>query len=242
MQCPKCGMDVAEGKRFCKSCGTSLVVQSQPTGSPVPTQTRIAENQTTPTCPKCGSSITPGRPFCGRCGARLVVLQPSSAATPAVTRATRPPSRPRKPINWRKLGLAVGIPALLAGAAFAAWQLWPRALLPPEKIATILDRVTAGAYLTFNDGLPGRQTLVLSSGNEIWDISTRESIYRGEFLGTFFSPDSRSVFDNRRWNIPTALYDWRSNKRTEVENPPPQWVSVPGRPGFANRYVLVRFS
>ena len=49
MRCSKCGSDNREGRKFCTSCGTSLV----------------------PSCPQCGTPIEAGEQFCGECGARL---------------------------------------------------------------------------------------------------------------------------------------------------------------------------
>jgi len=167
-------------------------------------------------------------------------LQQTRAASPALPTPPRVRYRPRKPINWRKVGLAIGIPALIAGVAVAAWHFLPRQPLPPEKSGTILDRATAGTNLTFNDGTPGRQTLVLSTGNDIWEISTRESIYHGPILGYIFSPDGRVVLAQA--NDSASLYDWKSEKRTMLENPAPQWVSISGGGGFANIYGSAAFS
>src|SRR5713226_5619271 len=156
MQCPKCHAEAVDGRRFCKICGTALIspAQTQPVvGAASVERVAVSTNgQSTPTvnCPKCGSTITTGRPFCGRCGAKLGTPQQARSAAPAVTRATRPPARPRKPINWRKVGPPVGVLTLLAGVAIGAWHFWPRVLLPPEKTGTIFDRATSGNSVVFN--------------------------------------------------------------------------------------------
>jgi uncharacterized membrane protein YvbJ len=49
MQCPKCGNDNKEGRKFYGKCGTKL------------------EN----VCPKCGFRNDPDDVFCGDCGAKL---------------------------------------------------------------------------------------------------------------------------------------------------------------------------
>ena len=46
MQCPACGNDVLEGKRFCADCGQPLVAR----------------------CRSCGSELVPGKRFCADCG------------------------------------------------------------------------------------------------------------------------------------------------------------------------------
>ena len=58
MQCPKCQFDNREGAKFCKNCGTELLL----------------------TCPQCNTSHTPGSSFCDECGFNL--LRPAKA--PAV--------------------------------------------------------------------------------------------------------------------------------------------------------------
>jgi WD40 repeat protein len=110
----------------------------------------------------------------------------------------------------------VGIPALLAGVGVAAWYFWPREPLPPERIGTILDRATAGTFLNFNDGASGRQTLLLSTGTDIWEVPGGKSRYQGTELGYFLSSDGETVFMNG------GLFNWRTKKSTRLENPAPQ--------------------
>ena len=45
MQCPKCKFENPEGKKFCRECGSDLIL----------------------TCPKCSSEILPSDKFCGNC-------------------------------------------------------------------------------------------------------------------------------------------------------------------------------
>jgi class 3 adenylate cyclase/tetratricopeptide (TPR) repeat protein len=49
MKCPKCQAENPETKKFCRKCGTKLLLQ----------------------CPQCGSEYLPGDEFCGECGHRL---------------------------------------------------------------------------------------------------------------------------------------------------------------------------
>src|SRR5437588_2272842 len=56
MRCSRCGSDNREGRKFCTSCGTSLVAS----------------------CPKCGAPIQPGERFCGECGAAIGTSTPLS--------------------------------------------------------------------------------------------------------------------------------------------------------------------
>jgi hypothetical protein len=45
MECPKCQFENPEGKKFCRKCGSDLVL----------------------TCPKCASEVLPSDKFCGNC-------------------------------------------------------------------------------------------------------------------------------------------------------------------------------
>jgi hypothetical protein len=48
--CPSCGVEVAQGAKFCNSCGAALTAK---------------------TCAKCGAAVRPEAKFCDSCGARL---------------------------------------------------------------------------------------------------------------------------------------------------------------------------
>src|SRR3984957_11029407 len=55
MNCPGCGVETTDGKRFCTACGTALPVA----------------------CPACGNPAQAGAKFCGDCGAPLSVGAPT---------------------------------------------------------------------------------------------------------------------------------------------------------------------
>ena len=61
--CPNCGAPLADGVKFCGSCG-----------SPVPAQEvrQELDQQPLKKCPNCGSEYQEGTKFCGSCGAKLV--------------------------------------------------------------------------------------------------------------------------------------------------------------------------
>jgi len=194
------------------------------------------ESRGTLNCPKCGFPVNQGRSFCGRCGAVLGPLQQARTISPAISTPPHLHARPRKPINWRKLGLAVGIPAVLASAAVATWHFLPREPLPPERIGTILDRATTGTILEFNDGAPGRKPLLLFTGSDIWEIPSGTSIYQGPILGYSLSADGETSFTG------DTLLMWRAKKTTALETPPPDMVSVSGGSNVSNGYGLVVIS
>jgi class 3 adenylate cyclase/ketosteroid isomerase-like protein len=69
VECPGCGFENREGKRFCVGCGTPLAVR----------------------CPGCSCEVDPGEKFCGECGTPLTVgAAPVAdpATTPAAVRKT----------------------------------------------------------------------------------------------------------------------------------------------------------
>jgi uncharacterized membrane protein len=58
MFCPKCGVDNAEGNKFCQKCGAALAVEApKPTG----------------VCAKCGTKNAEGTKYCQSCGSMLDV-------------------------------------------------------------------------------------------------------------------------------------------------------------------------
>jgi predicted ATPase/class 3 adenylate cyclase len=67
MQCPKCQFDNPEGKRFCRECGSDLILA----------------------CPKCSSEILPSDKFCGACRCDL-------KAAPSVVSDTSPDQKPHE--------------------------------------------------------------------------------------------------------------------------------------------------
>lgn len=61
MQCPQCGADNRDGRRFCAECGVSLAIG----------------------CPDCGFANEPGEKFCGGCGTALAGTSGAGPATAA---------------------------------------------------------------------------------------------------------------------------------------------------------------
>ncbi len=218
MQCPKCHTDVIEGRRFCKICGTVLDASApiQPATVSVPLRQipapAHAEIAPTLNCPKCGVAVNPGRSFCGRCGAVLIPLQQMNAAPPAftTTRPVRP--RVRKPVNWRKLILGVGIPAFLAAAEFAAWRFLPRTLLPPEKIGNILDQATSGNLPSFGGELTGHGVRIMSGGT-VWEMPSGVVVTQGLNDGGMLSPDGENLAYG------SSIYSLRTKQNITLENP-----------------------
>lgn len=78
MKCPKCGNEVAEGKKFCGKCGVRLDTS----------KTQVAPKEDGLVCPNCGSPIMPGKKFCGKCGTKLIAQEESGNTTKAIDNNT----------------------------------------------------------------------------------------------------------------------------------------------------------
>jgi hypothetical protein len=61
-KCDHCGSPIAEGAKFCRSCGESVVVQAT---SAAP----VMSNRSS--CPECGASVGSTAKFCSGCGFRV---------------------------------------------------------------------------------------------------------------------------------------------------------------------------
>src|SRR5215204_1870515 len=77
MQCPSCGVDNAEGAKFCEECGTPFVWL----------------------CPSCGQQMRPTARFCPECGTPLkATAKPVPAkrreGTTTAKKARRPAASP----------------------------------------------------------------------------------------------------------------------------------------------------
>ncbi len=110
-------------------------------------------------------------------------------------------------------------------AVAAVWILLPRQPLPPQRVGTILDRATTGNFVTFNDS-EARNTLLLSTGTDIWEIPSGKSVYQGPNLGVYISSDGRTV------GRASDLFNWEAKTGINLETPPPQQL----------HYQLLKFS
>lgn len=236
MQCPKCGTETGTGKRFCKTCGTSLVGPVPSISPGAPTRVGTARNPLATTCPRCGSAIISGRAFCGRCGAPIGAFPTTQQFQTSRSSSRFLPAAPRASVNWTKVTLNVGLPLLLVCALTATWHFWPRDPLPPERIGNILDRASSGQVLTFNRLSRDRDKLLLISGENIWDIPTGATYYSGPNRGFFLSPDGRRALSYG------AVFEFSTKKITSLENPEPQSISLPSRGSMPNRFQVSRFS
>src|SRR6266542_2604957 len=61
MNCPDCGTENREGRKFCSNCGRALALL----------------------CPACGTANEPGERFCGECGSALTQAAPRAVAPAA---------------------------------------------------------------------------------------------------------------------------------------------------------------
>lgn len=73
MICPNCHTEIAQGKKFCGTCG-----------SPLSASTSVPDHATLRPlhCPKCASEVSPGKKFCGVCGSPVEARQAGSSVAP----------------------------------------------------------------------------------------------------------------------------------------------------------------
>ena len=155
MQCPKCSAEAVEGKKFCKACGAALAnrAQTKVTIPSIPS----GEDDKVLNCPRCGSTLSPGRSFCRRCGAQVGSIAQGPATSLRISTPSPVRVHPRKPINWRKGAVTVGIPAIVAVLVAGGWHFMLREPLPPQRAGTILDRATVGTFARFTSAIPSKR-------------------------------------------------------------------------------------
>ena len=107
LYCPKCSLDYPEGKKFCKNCGSSLIVREvapPPANETIGTLeatiiTKKEPDQIKKHCPKCGLDYPSDKKFCKNCGGELTVLSSPSAKAAEADAASiqRPQAAPTAP-------------------------------------------------------------------------------------------------------------------------------------------------
>lgn len=79
--CPKCQAQVAEGAKFCSSCGAPMPVPAAcaKCNTPLAPGAKFCANCGAPAavaaaanCPKCNTALSPGAKFCPSCGEKIV--------------------------------------------------------------------------------------------------------------------------------------------------------------------------
>jgi len=78
LRCPKCHNEVTPDSKFCKNCGTHLVVMNrcQDCGTELPAEAKFCSScgsriGASLACPHCGAKLPHGTKFCTSCGERL---------------------------------------------------------------------------------------------------------------------------------------------------------------------------
>ena len=113
IECRECGLQLSDGARFCRACGTPVTGEQPATGGPKPD-------------PDGGYWAAVGRAGADRevrpSAATVVAPPPPPPAYPAAhARPAAPPPPPRRP--GRVVAAVVAALAVLAAAAFAGYQL-----------------------------------------------------------------------------------------------------------------------
>ncbi|MCE7929325.1 MAG: zinc ribbon domain-containing protein [Chloroflexi bacterium CFX7] len=111
LNCPNCGAALAQGARFCGSCGNAM-----------PAQPMAAA------CASCGAPLRPGAGFCAACGASVEAAAAQAVVTPPATTCARCGSELAPAAKFCR---ACGSPR---GEAGPGWQQWaPPAAAPARK-------------------------------------------------------------------------------------------------------------
>ncbi len=78
LQCPHCHNEVTGDSRFCRNCGTQLVIMNRcpKCQTELPAEARFCSScghrlDTALTCPHCGAKLPPGTRFCTNCGEKV---------------------------------------------------------------------------------------------------------------------------------------------------------------------------
>jgi len=73
--CTKCNVEYEEGKKFCKTCGTPLVVKEKPQSLEPIGHARLKETEGLLLCPQCQTRYKTGK-YCRKCGSALIKPTP----------------------------------------------------------------------------------------------------------------------------------------------------------------------
>jgi sec-independent protein translocase protein TatA len=71
LECPACHAANPAGRKFCGTCGASLVAAPAAVTTPVAAPGSSTPTPVENTCPSCATVNPSGQAFCGQCGTRL---------------------------------------------------------------------------------------------------------------------------------------------------------------------------
>ena len=101
MFCSKCGNELAEGAKFCGSCGQAVGI------------TDTAKSASF--CPQCGSTLDAGQTFCGKCGYRLTPARAQAVPVPDTSPASVSVARAGGAVQGKGLRIAGGVLLIICG-------------------------------------------------------------------------------------------------------------------------------
>ena len=144
--CSKCGAELVEGAKFCRSCGEPV---SQPAAAPyvdpLPEMSSpqsqvsksIAGGNGIRFCNSCGNSLFPGQKFCNRCGKQIQAMV--SDNVPELNPGKGAQATPQ----MMRLELSTLQPALRRAFIFIEDEEWDRA---EQYLEEVLDQEPENAY------------------------------------------------------------------------------------------------
>jgi ribosomal protein L40E len=155
MNCSKCGDANPPGRKFCRQCGSPLIL------APV----RAAPAPQTPEgtrCVQCGATVPIGKSFCPQCGAGLAATT-SATPTPPATPAGPPDGSIQAALA--RLGIRLSRRELIGLALSVAAGMIVARILPyiyPVLFAHLLDRVFGPVQSTARDGFNSHMMTVIT--------------------------------------------------------------------------------
>jgi RNA polymerase subunit RPABC4/transcription elongation factor Spt4 len=155
MNCSKCGNANPPGRKFCRQCGSPLIVAPL-SAAPEPPKSGGT------LCVQCGDTVPMGKSFCPQCGAR---------ANPATPITPTPPATPAGPPDGSiqaalaRLGIRLSRRELIGLALSVAAGMVMARILPyiyPVLFGHLLDRVFGPGMSNARDGFNSHMMTVIT--------------------------------------------------------------------------------
>ena len=155
MNCSKCGDANPPGRKFCRQCGSALIVAP-------PSAAREPQKSGGTLCVQCGGTVPLGKSFCPQCGARLAATTSTTPTTPAT-----PAGPPDGSIQaaLARLGIRLSRRELIGFALSVAAGMVVARILPyiyPVIFAHLLDRVFGPGQSNARDGFNSHMMTVIT--------------------------------------------------------------------------------
>lgn len=152
LYCPKCSNDYPDGKKFCKNCGTSLMIREMgpgltPLSSPVIEKSPEKEKKL---CPSCGTEQGSEQNFCKNCEASLTAKEEQESKKETIPKpfpGINVEPEPQKPV----IEQAAEIPS--RSKILALLQKKKKLLKAEEKVKALITNLEAQKGIISDEAL-----------------------------------------------------------------------------------------